>query len=366
MSANRGFHPRALLLQWHITERCNLRCSHCYQESFAGRELDLDALLFILHQFLDLLSHLSSTSQGPLVRGHISLTGGEPFIRADLMDLLQAVARESDRLSFAVLSNGALLDRTLSKELARLSPAFVQVSVEGRSDSHDRIRGLGAHDRAVHALKRLGREGIATMVAFTAHRGNYMEFCDVARMACRLGVKRVWADRFIPLGSGSDRLDPLTPAETLELFQLMHRARMESQRTWFCRTEVAMHRALQFLLGGGRPYRCTAGESLITILPDGSLVPCRRMPLPAGNVMETPLKVLYEESPALRALRAPRKVSHGCGRCRFAPQCRGGLRCLAYALTGDAFSGDPGCWLAEELQGPSTKSAVNAVSQQSR
>ena len=109
------------------------------------------------------------------------------------------------------------------------------------------------------------------------------------------------------------------------------------------RTEVAMHRALQFLIGGGEPYRCTAGSSLLTLLPNGDLLPCRRLPIVVGNVLQTPLVNLYRDNETLRALResAPPPA---CAACAYRRACRGGLRCLAYAASGDLTTIDPGCW----------------------
>ena len=107
-----------------------------------------------------------------------------------------------------------------------------------------------------------------------------------------------------------------------------------------------MHRALQFLVGGGRPYHCLAGDRLVTVLPNGDLYPCRRMPICVGNVMETPLIDLYYESSLFKALRNKDRISAGCETCPFWKECRGGLRCLSYAVTGDPFNADPGCWRA--------------------
>src|SRR5262245_46851861 len=45
--------PNGLLLQWHITDRCNLRCAHCYQESYSGAERPMNDLLQVLQQFED-------------------------------------------------------------------------------------------------------------------------------------------------------------------------------------------------------------------------------------------------------------------------------------------------------------------------
>ena len=108
----------------------------------------------------------------------------------------------------------------------------------------------------------------------------------------------------------------------------MQEARQEAARQWYHRTEVTMHRSLQFLVGGGQPYHCTAGDSLITVQPNGDVYPCRRLPIRVGNLMETPLAELYYSSDLLCALRDRNCVSQGCEACYFARLCRGGLKCL--------------------------------------
>ena len=114
-----------------------------------------------------------------------------------------------------------------------------------------------------------------------------------------------------------------------------------------------MHRALQFLVSGQRPYRCRAGDRLITVAPNGDVYPCRRMPIRVGNLMETPLTELYWASEELRVLRDTARVPQGCEGCRYAAWCCGGDRCLAHAVTGNAFTADPGCWLARGANGAS-------------
>ncbi len=346
----------AMLLQWHVTERCNLRCAHCYQDDFPHKELQTHQLLSILHQFRELVE-ARERELGVPVRGHITFAGGEPFVRQDFDQLLERVAAQSSWTSFAILTNGSLLDAARVRTLTRLGPAFVQVSVDGTEATHDRIRGRGNFRRTVAAVERLVRSGIRTLISFTAHRDNYREFSEVAALGGSLGVSRVWADRLIPRGRGAG-LENLSREETRELFEIMRCSRDRVRRRWFGRTEVAMHRALQFLEAGGRPYRCTAGDSLLTVMPDGELYPCRRMPVSVGNVMKTSLEDLYDGSDLLRALRDRRRISRGCESCVFQKGCRGGLRCLSYATTGDPFVVDPGCWLAPgQASGASMKGA---------
>jgi radical SAM protein with 4Fe4S-binding SPASM domain len=337
-------HEAVMLMQWHVTERCNLRCAHCYQDPKPSRELAFNDLLNVLAQFKRLLDDLERHWGRP-VKGRLHLTGGEPFIRRDFLDFLEVVAAETPRIRFGIMTNGSFIDREMARRLRQLDPVSVQVSIEGNQATHDQIRGKGDFDRTAVAVRTLVRAGILASISFTAHRLNYRQFPEVARLARRLRAHRVWSDRMIPMGRGC-AMECLTPEETRELFRLMGSARDEADSTWFNRTIVSMIRALQFL-EGGRLYQCKAGANLLTLLPDGELVPCRRMPIRLGNVMEHSLSSLYFDSPVLISLRDPSRIAAGCESCRFEHRCRGGLRCLAYAVTGDPFTADPGCWLAE-------------------
>jgi radical SAM protein with 4Fe4S-binding SPASM domain len=340
--------PHGLLLQWHVTSRCNLRCEHCYQDDATNAELSFEQLLNIAGQYEELLGRWRAASRGARVRGHITITGGEPFVRADIWSLLEHLAARHRSFSFAILTNGTCLDAAAVKRLAALKPAFVQVSLDGGPATHDLLRGAGNFERVVSAIRLLRRAGIRTLISFTAGAANYREFVDVAHVGASLGVDRVWADRLIPVGRGGDLNDPvLSPTQTHDFFRVMNAARAAVSAKQRPRTEIAMHRALQFLCGGGAPYRCTAGDTLLALLPNGDVLPCRRMPIRVGNLMETSLGELYDGSPLLGALRDPHKGSRGCERCAYAKLCHGGLRCLSNAVHGDPFVADPGCWLAE-------------------
>ena len=332
-----------LNLQWHITERCNLRCAHCYQEGPVGPELRLPDLIGILGQYKALLDQIEARWGVP-TRGHINVTGGEPFVRPDFYELLKAIAAEKPRITFGILTNGTFIDGKMAKALSKLGPTAVQVSVEGTEATHDRIRGSGNLRRTTAAVRSLVRYEVPASISFTAHRLNYREFPEVARLGRRLHALRVWSDRHIPMGSGCG-IETLTPDETREFLGLLRTARLEAEGAWFGNTKISMIRALQFL-AGGRHYQCKAGDALITILANGDLVPCRRMPIHVGNVLADGLSKLYFESGILLELRDRGRVSEGCESCKFERHCRGGLRCLSYAVNGTPFRADPGCWLA--------------------
>ncbi|MZP30360.1 radical SAM protein [Heliobacterium undosum] len=371
-----------MLLQWHITERCNWRCAHCYQEDNAPAGADTDANANantntytytnananagtgddedqgkgelapeawpgVIEQFKALLAELSRR-QGRQARGQVTVTGGEPFIHPAFMDLLALLAAEKAHFRFAILTNGSRIDNAVARELRRLEPLFVQVSIEGSRERHEAIRGSGTYDQAVAALESLVRQGVPAFISFTAHRENYRDFPEVARLGRRLKVDKVWADRLIPFGRGEGLAGAsLTPEETRDFLEIMSGARREAERSWFQRkrTVIALDRALQFLSDGGKPYRCTAGRSLLCLLPKGDVAPCRRLPLIAGNIRQATLSDIYFGAPLLAPLRDRANDPASCAGCLYRRACGGGLRCLAYAATGNPFQRDPGCWM---------------------
>lgn len=336
---NRSEWPKHLLMQWHITDRCNLRCQHCYQEGYSEEGPDFAQLISILDQYEILLATLSRGDKR--IRGQINITGGEPFLRNDFLHLLREIRKR--RIPFAILTNGSLIDTKTARFLKRVAPRFVQLSLEGTQARHDKIRGKGDYARVLDSIRILKQAGIRILISFTAHKENFREFPEIADLCHRAGVTRLWSDRFIPLGAGNDNTtETLSPQETKELFTLMTSG---TKRRWYQRGKggVSMRRALQFLVSSEKPYRCNAGRGLITVMPDGSVLPCRRLPIPAGNLFESSLTKIYLESNVLQELRNPDYNCEECGTCIHQSECKGGLRCLAYAMTGELFRADPGC-----------------------
>ncbi|MHA2495666.1 MAG: radical SAM protein [Candidatus Hodarchaeales archaeon] len=342
----KNYIPSHLLFQWHITERCNLRCTHCYQESYNTKELSWNNLLKILHQYIELLRCWREIANSEIT-GHINVTGGEPFLRGDFFELLDVFHKNQQLFTFAILSNGHLINEQIAQEVQKYHPKFVQVSLEGKRETHNKIRGKNSFDRTIKALKIMKKARIPTMISFTAHRANFREFPYVAEVGRQQKAFRVWADRLIPWGAGSTLTETsLSPEEVQEFCKIMKKEQKKQFRV-IDNSPVSMLRALQFWEAGTIPYHCTAGDSLLAVLANGDLVPCRRMPIKIGNLLENSLEELYNTNPLLRDLRNRAKISKGCENCYAAQACRGGLKCLSYATKGDPFIADPGCWLSQ-------------------
>ncbi len=201
--------------------------------------------------------------------------------------------------------------------------------------THDAIRGKGSFDEAVRGVEALQSQGIFTSISFTAQRHNMGELKALAKLCERFGTDRLWFDRVvIPAGEDSEHLS-LTTKEFQKLCQTA--ARLNRRGKVFC------GRALQFLPCNEKLiYRCTAGTSLLALLADGTVMPCRRLPLIAGNVRESDLLTIYRDSPVLRDLRQC-GIPAGCRSCFYADMCGGGAKCITYAQTGRYDLPDPNC-----------------------
>lgn len=325
---------KKFVLQWHLSENCNLKCLHCYQENHKPIQLDFDKLVIIYKQFKELLNKKK-------MKGHINITGGEPLCNSYLFKLLDLIKEDSDLISFSILTNGTLINEKIAKKIKSYNPLYVQVSLEGGKKTNDYIRGKGTYKKIAEGIVNLRKENIFTSISFTATSLNYKEFPKVVRYARRYDVNNVWSDRFIPLGD-SDKSLALNYEQTREYLEIMNKERNKLKKIKNNNTTISMYRALQFQMTNDFAYGCTAGDTLLTVMENGDLVPCRRMPIAIGNLFNRTMYDLYMKSGILKKLRE-KKIPDECMDCEHSEVCHGGLKCLTYAMYKDLNHKDYGC-----------------------
>jgi len=99
------------MLQWHLSERCNLRCRHCYQDTYAINARGLEDWHMLLRHYTAFLK------ARPGMRGHINLTGGEPLALSEFPALMETLAGMPDTIPVGILSNGTLIDDRMAHQL---------------------------------------------------------------------------------------------------------------------------------------------------------------------------------------------------------------------------------------------------------
>jgi len=326
--------------QWHITERCNQRCAHCYHDRYTGeRELDSTELLEVAERMLEAVEKWGRV-------GSFSLTGGEPFLRKREMFSIAKLLDNRDPVGYYdILTNGSLIDHEALSELSLLKKLRrVQVSLEGASpETNDKVRGKGSFAATLGAIRRLKEAKLVVSVMTTLTRANAHEITALIDLLEGQGVDALAVERFIPEGQGKSMVSQgLTQEETRDIFKTIHQAGRLPRPM-----RLLMYRPLFCLLDREDQTvgaKCSVGTNALTVLHDGTVLPCRRLPIPLGNILQDGLYKIWYDSPVLWAIRDPRNLKGKCNQCDLVPLCRG-CRAVAYAYSGDYLAEDPQCWI---------------------
>jgi radical SAM protein with 4Fe4S-binding SPASM domain len=285
--------PSLRYLEFQITNRCNLRCRHCYIGDGLHQDLPMEKILRVLKEFKEI--------QGL----RLLLSGGEPLLHPHFWEINE-ILREYPFRS-VLLSNGTLITGEITK---RLCVHEVQVSLDGMKEGHESIRGEGGFEKTLQAIDHLLEANIRVSVATMIHRKNLIEFDKLASLIQSKNIEEWNVD--IPCITG----------------------RMEENKDlWVSPSETG--RFLQYGYGGGlhtSEKNATCGAHLCATLPNGDVVKCGLFSQePVGSVDEG-LRVCWDRIPRIQL----KELTCNCSEME---ECRGGCRYRA-KLQGDIFQPD--------------------------
>jgi radical SAM protein with 4Fe4S-binding SPASM domain len=328
---------KAFYFQWHFLQRCNLRCSHCYQENYHASELE-EIQLFKIADVLE------NTLKKWKRSGRVSLTGGEPFLRKDLLLKLLNFFENSDAFYWTgILSNGTLVDNDIATQMKQFKKLKeIQISLDGASaPSHDQLRGSGSFDKAVNSIKLLKEFGFTVSVMFTLHKRNREEALKMIRLSEQLNLDFLTIERIVPYSKEDIEQFYLPPLELKEIYQSIYILKKDVEKRGNLKIRVS--RPLWGLIDNQLGGFCPAGFSSLSILHDGTVLPCRRLEVPIGNVLQDGLFKIWYTSDVLWKLRNKNLNGEKCKSCELLGNC-GGCRAIAHTMTGDFQADDPQCW----------------------
>lgn len=194
---------RKAMLQ--ITERCNLRCAHCFVNSGnIGDEMSLDAIRkTVIPQFI----------KSRVIK--VTLTGGEPLVHKDAMDVILSFL--SNGIGVSVCTNGILIKPTLIDTLCKYDNVHFNVSLDGfRAESHGRFRGglsCSAFSDLIRNIRLLGERGLLNGILTTPNKyATLNEYEDLCRFAKDSGAKYLLMNPLSPFGRGT-KTQPLAYSE---------------------------------------------------------------------------------------------------------------------------------------------------------
>lgn len=341
-------------VQVSITGACNLRCRYCFYAGEMAARSDLKTPDWL--RFFDELGRLGVMS--------VTLSGGEPFARRDLFDLIDGIT--ANRMRYAILSNGTLINEDIlnrfevGKRRRRLN--YIQISIDGsRAEIHDRSRP-GSFASARSGLQLLKERGFPAAVRTTINRHNIDDLENIARLLLEeIKLPFFSTNEAAPLGTGCvNRAETaLTPADEKRAMAIIVRllarypgrlqaqagpqAKLKAYREME-RARLTGEKAADWKMGFLSGCGCVFNR--IDVLHDGSIVPCCMLPgLVLGNITRDSLAEIWRGHPTLRMLRErsniPMSEVEGCRDCEWNGICNGSCPGLAHQLTGDVNRANP-------------------------
>ncbi len=357
---------RPFIVIWEVTRACALVCAHCRADAVHQRsplELSTDEGKALLD---DLAAYGAP-------RPIVVLTGGDPFERPDLAELVAhgSALGLSMALSPSVTPR---LTREVLEDLRSAGARAVSLSLDGATAAtHDGFRGVeGVFDSTLRAAAWVHDAGLRLQMNSTVTADNIEELPAMLEQVVGLGAG-LWSVFFlVPTGRGSllNAADSATIEEVLHWLHDVsgHVAIKTTEAPHFRRVAIQRGRAadvdeafppgplrtrlrsetverLGTLKGerqGRPPLDVNAGRGFSFVDHFGLVYPSGFLPESVGSVRESSFSDIYRDADLLRAMRDPNRLGGRCGRCDFREVC-GGSRSHAYAVFGDPLAEDPSC-----------------------
>ncbi len=284
-----------------LTYRCPMRCKMCN----------------IWQNPTDRKDEITAADLKTLPRlKFINLTGGEPFIREDLAEIVEECYRHTDRI--VISTSGWYEDRVI--ELARRFPSIgVRISIEGLSRKNDDLRGReGGFDKGLRTLLTLKKMGLKDIgFGCTVSNHNSDDMLSLYKLACELGLEFATAAFHNSYYFHKDDNSISNKKEVTDNFKQLIAMQLKENhpKSWF-RAFFNMG-LINYIEGGRRMLPCEAGTTNFFIDPWGEVYPCNGLEEKfwkesMGNIHKASFDEIWHSEQAQKVRELVRKCPKNC------------------------------------------------------
>lgn len=262
----------------YVTERCQLRCNHCYMGSRLESSIDMsfDRSIFIMDYFRKLGAE------------YITFVGGEPTLHSELPKMVD-YASNSGYEKIYIDTNGLSIKRILNISPDKL--AYIRISLDGiKAETHELNRGSGTFAKTIESIKILVENGYQVGITFTVFKFNIHEALKLLLLAEELGIKLVNYHVFSEEGRGVERINwSVSPYEWIDFYEQLELQKNNFNASiWFPPTWSSPEKIGQYLQEG---YRGCLGCYIdrLSIFPNGESYICSVLfdePIYYGKISE--------------------------------------------------------------------------------
>jgi putative heme d1 biosynthesis radical SAM protein NirJ2 len=332
-----------MIVSWMTTNRCNLKCKHCYQDA-EGTEASIDEEL-TTDEAMVLIEQIAKAGFRIMI-----FSGGEPLLRPDIFELVAHAAAQGLRPVFG--SNGMLITSQVARRLKDAGAAAMGISLDSLDElKHNEFRGdPQAWELTLAGINNCREAGLPFQIHTTIMDWNQAEVLDITDFAVELGAIAHYLFFLIPVGRGKYIAE--TSLQVLENETLLTRIMEKQQQVsidlkptcapQFVRVARQMGVDTRFSRG------CLAGLTYCIISPKGIVRPCAYMLEPAGDLRKESFDSSWENSELFKTLRS-QAYEKPCGACDYKDGCGGCRARAAYYHEGDYMAADEYCAHGKQL-----------------
>ena len=328
--------PFGLLAE--LTYRCPLACAYC------SNPLELAA-------YDDELSTpawqrvFTEAAEMGVLQCHLS--GGEPLLRRDLVDLVRTAAELGMYTNLVTSAIG--LSRPRAEALKAAGLDHVQISVQADEPAtSDRIAGIPSFERKLKAAAVVKDLGWPLTVNVVLHRQNIDRIAEIVALVEELDADRVELANTQYYGWAWRNRAALLPSR--EQLARAEEVVRDARARLGARMEI-VHVLPDYYSEYPKPCMGGWASRQIIVTPNGDALPClaaHTLPLPPASVREASLESIWDDSAMFTAFRGTGWMPDPCRTCERRELDFGGCRCQAFQLTGDATRADPVCHLSPD------------------
>jgi radical SAM protein with 4Fe4S-binding SPASM domain len=332
------------LVTWRCTRRCVGSCLYCSYIPEYAKDTEVDTATG--KKIVDNMHAFGAKWFG--------ISGGEPLVRQDIFEIID-YAQTKYGMETSLITSGFAFD---DKRLANLVKYKVHtaVSIDGNREANDSIRGKGAYDKAVYAMKRLSENDLLDCVVTTMTKYNIHDMIHPTEIAAEYKARMIVYHNTVPVGRAGTAPDLAPTADQYEtafnqIYDLqvkyMNKVKVNVYAPHYARI-VRQRNPMDFWdwFENGFLGKCSIGGNYISVTENGDFRPCGfHEEMRIGNIAEKTLSQAWNElqnNELHLKLRDKSNLKGRCGVCEYREIC-GGCRTRAEYYTGDLFASDPAC-----------------------
>ncbi len=277
-------------LWFHITNRCNLSCSHCLFTSSPKEHEELNSG--------DILKIAKDASR--LGCRVFVLTGGEPFVHPEIDRIVNGLLGLNDT-HLVILTNGMNLNRVLDQKWLDSGRFHLQISVDGIETNHDRIRGKGAFQKLSRNLQWAKEHNIPYTLSMCVTKYNVEDMPNIIDFAAYYGSGNVHFMWYFVRGRGKN--DGFAPIDLV--FENFLKAAEKAEKNKITIDNIESLKTQVFAPRGTIHDGTTSAWESLAVGPDGRIYPSAALvgipELATDLSME--LEHAWRQSPILKEIR---------------------------------------------------------------